>query len=137
MDDSQPTEKSPPEETSIEGSVPDYATRKIEPDELYAALQNDAPPASDAATVILTQAEGDSPAGVPEIVEAVTPAKSEAQIPVPPAASVQPKPTPPPATSKGNWTPMAVIIALAAVALACICSCTLLGIVALIMIPNM
>jgi hypothetical protein len=138
MDDPQPNENSTPEETSIEGSIPDYATRKIEPDELFAALEKDAPPPSDAATEILTQSEDAAAAmSVPEIVNAVSPAKSEMQTPVPPAASAQPKPTPPAASGKDNRVSMAVIIAITVVALVCICSCTLLMIAALITIPNM
>jgi hypothetical protein len=136
MDDPLQTDQPKPEETSIEGSAPDYATRRIEPDELFAALEKEAPPAPDAATVILTQA--DDPAAtesVPEIMAAASPARMTVDLPAPAVPAQPGSPPPPAAPKKENRTSMAVIIAIAAVALVCICSCTIVVITTLLMIP--
>jgi hypothetical protein len=136
MDDPLQTDQPNPEETSLEGSAPDYATRRIEPDELFAALEKEAPPAPDAATEILTQA-GDPAAtlSVPDIMKTASPARIAVDPPAPAAPAQPGSPPPPAAPNKENRTSMAVIIAIAAVALVCICSCTIVAITTLLMIP--
>jgi hypothetical protein len=136
MDDPLQTPKPNPEETSLEGTAPDYATRRIEPDELLSALEKESPPAPEAATEILTQASDPvSSASPPEILDAASPVRVAVEPPAQFAPARPVSPPPPAAPKQDNRASMAAIIAIAAIALVCICSCTVVAITTLLMIP--
>jgi hypothetical protein len=132
MDQSVPTENPEPEESG----VGDYATRKIDPDELFTVLESESTPAPEAATEILTQAV--DPASTVIVSDIPEPSPAVRTTPEPPPAPVaSPRPVSPPAPANDNRVSMAVIIAVSVVALVCICACTIIGITALAILPSL
>lgn len=133
MDDPLQTEKLDPEEPDGEGSASDYATRHIDPSELYEATQ--AQPESETVTELVAQTE--DPAAtilVADLPKESPPAPLTAEPVTPPAASA---PVTPAAPKNSDPTKMLVIFAVAAVALVCICACTIIAVTALVMIPTL
>jgi hypothetical protein len=134
MDKSIPTENPELEESS----AGDKATRKIDPDELFAALEDESAPPPEPATEILTQSEGSAATVIlPDIPEPAPAARTTAEPPPAPVAPPKPVSPPPPAPGKENRISVAVIIAISVVALVCICACTIVALTALAVLPSL
>ena len=133
MDQTLPTDNPEPEGSN----AGDYATRRIDPDELFAATGQEHPTGSEAKTELVTQAEDPAATKVINEIPEPAPPAPEASMPPTPVVPVQPAASPPPAApKKDDRTQMAVIIAVAAVVLVCICACTAIALTAIFMIPN-
>ena len=134
MDKTLPMDNPEPEE----GGAEDFATRRIDPDELFAAAGQEVPPESVAATEMITQAEDPAATKVVSgIPESAPPAPQATEPPPPPVTPVAPgAPLPPAPPKKDNRTPTVAIIGVAVVLLACICACTIIAVTALVMMQN-
>lgn len=120
-------------------AAPDYATRRIEPDELFNAIEKEIAAKPEAATEILTQAEDPAATIVVKEIPEASPAKPAAveppsapEIPAPPVS-----PATPDAPKKDNRMLIAIVAAVTLVVVMCICACTIIAVAAISTVPNM
>lgn len=134
MHENQPTESRPLEEGRVEN-----ATRRIDPDQLFAALEPEPEPipppsptpaqAQEIPAAEPTQYIDEPPAAPPtQVASVVEPPPS----PQPFAAPSQPPRTESDKPTKDNRLTIAIVAGVVVVLLACICACTALGVIAIL-----
>lgn len=134
MHENQPTESRPLEEGRVEN-----ATRRIDPDQLFAALESEPEPipppsltpaqAQEIPAAEPTQYIDEPPAAPPTQVASVV---EPPPPPQPSAAPSQPVGAPANQPAKDNRLTIAIIVGVVVVLLACICACTALGAIVLL-----